>query len=95
MFAGDFSDPVVALWNRETFQLVSRVGVSGPLHDVSFSPSAANQLACVGSHGVYFCSVHTCGSDLELRVNSIRTTLCFLVVAVCFSFRTFSNAAGI
>ncbi|CAG04360.1 unnamed protein product, partial [Tetraodon nigroviridis] len=69
--AGDFSDPVVALWNRETFQLVSRVGVSGPLHDVSFSPSAANQLACVGSHGVYFCSVHTCGSDLELRVRRV------------------------
>lgn len=73
---GDFSDPVVALWNRETFQLLSSVGTSGPIHDASFSPSAANQLACVGSRGVYFCFVHTCGSDVELRVNGSRTTLC-------------------
>lgn len=74
---GDFSDPVIALWNSETFQLLSSVGASGPIHDASFSPSAANQLACVGSHGVYFCFVHTCGSDVELRVNGSRTT-CFL-----------------
>lgn len=73
---GNFLDPVVALWNRETFQLLSSVGASGPIHDASFSPSAANQLACVGSHGVYFCFVHTCGSDVELTVNGIRTTLC-------------------
>lgn len=74
---GDFSDPVVALWSRETFQLLSSVSTCGPIHDACFSPSAANQLACVGSHGVYFCFVHTRGSNVELRVNSSRTLCLF------------------
>lgn len=73
--AGGFSDPVIALWDSDTFQLLSSIDVSGPIHDASFSPSAANQLTCVGSHGVYFCFVNTCGSDVELRVNERRTTI--------------------
>lgn len=71
---GGFSDPVVALWDSETFQLLSSIGVSGPIHDAAFSPTAADQLACVGSRGVYFCFVHTCGSAVELRVSESRST---------------------
>lgn len=58
----------MALWSTRTYQLLSRVSVSGPLHDVAFSPSAASQLACVGSQGLYFCNTHTQGMDVELKV---------------------------
>uniref|UniRef100_A0A3B3ZMM7 Uncharacterized protein n=1 Tax=Periophthalmus magnuspinnatus TaxID=409849 RepID=A0A3B3ZMM7_9GOBI len=60
---GDFSDPEVVLWSTRTLQLLSSVRVSGPLHDAAFSPSAANQLACVGSMGVYFCLIHERAPD--------------------------------
>uniref|UniRef100_A0A3Q3IDR4 WD repeat domain 90 n=1 Tax=Monopterus albus TaxID=43700 RepID=A0A3Q3IDR4_MONAL len=46
---GDFSDPEVVLWSSKTFQMLSNVKVSGPIHDAAFSPSAASQLACVGN----------------------------------------------
>lgn len=70
---GDFSDSQVALWSSKTFQLLSSVDVSGPIHDTAFSPSAASQLACVGSHGVYFCFIQTHGLDVDLKVNYLRT----------------------
>ncbi|XP_055006516.1 WD repeat-containing protein 90 [Boleophthalmus pectinirostris] len=68
---GDFSDPEVALWSSRTLQLLSSVRVSGPLHDAAFSPTAASQLACVGSMGVYFCLIHECVPDVELKVQSV------------------------
>lgn len=67
--AGDFSEPEVALWSSKTFQLLSSVRVSGPIHDAAFSPSVASQLACVGSQGVYFCLIITHGLDVDLKVN--------------------------
>ncbi|XP_058477467.1 WD repeat-containing protein 90 isoform X2 [Solea solea] len=70
---GYFSDPVVALWSSSTFQLLSSVSVSGPIHDVAFSPSAFSQLACVGSQGVYFCLINTRGLDVDLKVQKVRT----------------------
>ncbi|KAF3704531.1 WD repeat-containing protein 90 [Channa argus] len=70
---GDFSDPEVALWSSKTFQLLSSVRVSGPVHDAAFSPSAASQLACVGSHGVYFCLIHTHGQNVDLKVQKVKT----------------------
>ena len=66
--AGDFREPEVALWSSRSFQLLSRVGVAGPLHDVAFSPSAASQLACVGRLGVAFCQVTSSSPDPELQV---------------------------
>ncbi|XP_063748546.1 WD repeat-containing protein 90 [Eleginops maclovinus] len=69
---GDFSEPEVALWSNKTFQLLSHVRVSGPVHDAAFSPSAASQLACVGSQGVHFCLIHTQGSDVDLRVQRVK-----------------------
>ncbi|XP_067343724.1 WD repeat-containing protein 90 isoform X1 [Channa argus] len=70
---GDFSDPEVALWSSKTFQLLSSVRVSGPVHDAAFSPSAASQLACVGCHGVYFCLIHTHGQNVDLKVQKVKT----------------------
>uniref|UniRef100_A0A8C9YQW0 WD repeat-containing protein 90 n=1 Tax=Sander lucioperca TaxID=283035 RepID=A0A8C9YQW0_SANLU len=70
--AGDFSDPEVALWSSKTFQLLSSVSVSGPIHDAAFSPSAASQLACVGSQGAYFCLINTHGLDVDLKVKDHR-----------------------
>lgn len=71
---GDFSDLEVALWSCKTFQLLSSVSVSGPIHDAAFSPSAASQLACVGSEGAYFCLIHTHGLDVDLKVNDHKKT---------------------
>uniref|UniRef100_A0A3B4T934 WD repeat domain 90 n=1 Tax=Seriola dumerili TaxID=41447 RepID=A0A3B4T934_SERDU len=70
---GDFSDPEVALWSSRTFQLLSSVSVSGPIHDAAFSPSAASQLACVGSQGVYFCLIQTHGLDVDLKVQKVKS----------------------
>ncbi|XP_034070605.1 WD repeat-containing protein 90 [Gymnodraco acuticeps] len=69
---GDFSEPEVALWSSKTFQLLSSVSMSGPLHDAAFSPSAAGQLACVGRQGVFFCLIHTQGSDVDLKVQRVK-----------------------
>ncbi|XP_070962859.1 WD repeat-containing protein 90 [Oncorhynchus clarkii lewisi] len=92
---GDFTDPEVALWSTRTYQLLSRVSVSGPLHDVAFSPSAASQLACVGSHGLYFCNIHTQGLDVELKVQRVcapeevgdveLTALCYNANSILFT----------
>ncbi|XP_041818547.1 WD repeat-containing protein 90 [Chelmon rostratus] len=70
--AGDFSDPEVALWSSKTFQLLSSVSIPGPIHDTAFSPSAASQLACVGSQGVYFCLIHMHGLDVDLEVQRMK-----------------------
>ncbi|XP_074519833.1 WD repeat-containing protein 90 [Halichoeres trimaculatus] len=64
---GDFSEPALALWSTETFQLLSSVNLSGPVHDVAFSPSAASQMACVGSQGAYFCLINAQGSSIDLK----------------------------
>ncbi|XP_063337464.1 WD repeat-containing protein 90 isoform X3 [Pelmatolapia mariae] len=70
---GDFSDPEVALWSSRNFQMLSSVRVSGPIHDAAFSPSAASQMACVGTDGVYFCFIHTQGQDADLKVQRVNT----------------------
>ncbi|XP_030610813.1 WD repeat-containing protein 90 isoform X2 [Archocentrus centrarchus] len=69
---GDFSEPEVALWSSKNFQMLSSARVSGPIHDAAFSPSAASQMACVGSHGAYFCSIHTQGQDADLKVQRVK-----------------------
>nr|XP_046233487.1 WD repeat-containing protein 90 isoform X2 [Scatophagus argus] len=93
--AGDFSEPVVALWSSKTYQLLSSVTVSGPIHDVAFSPSAASQLAYVGSQGTYFGLIHTHGLDVGLKVQRVKapaevgdvemTALCYHVDSILFT----------
>uniref|UniRef100_A0A3Q2C7Z4 WD repeat-containing protein 90 n=1 Tax=Cyprinodon variegatus TaxID=28743 RepID=A0A3Q2C7Z4_CYPVA len=67
----DFSDPGLALWSTENFKLLSSVKMSGPIHDAAFSPSTAGQMACVGSRGVYFCSIQTHLSNTDLKVHRV------------------------
>lgn len=74
-YTGDFSDPEVALWSSRNFQMLSSVRVSGPVHDAAFSPSAASQMACVGTDGVYFCFLHTQGQDADLKVNDHKKSI--------------------
>ncbi|XP_061665809.1 WD repeat-containing protein 90 isoform X2 [Syngnathoides biaculeatus] len=69
---GDFSDPVVAVWSTTTFQLLSKESVLGPIHDATFSPCVAAQLACVGSRGVYFGVFRGQGQDGDLKLQRVR-----------------------
>uniref|UniRef100_A0A3P9HM39 WD repeat-containing protein 90 n=1 Tax=Oryzias latipes TaxID=8090 RepID=A0A3P9HM39_ORYLA len=62
---GDFSEPGLALWSSKNFHLLSSANVSGPIHDAAFSPFTADQMACVGSQGVYFCVVHAQGQEIQ------------------------------
>ncbi|XP_061564581.1 WD repeat-containing protein 90 isoform X1 [Cololabis saira] len=92
---GDFSDPGLALWGSKNFQLLSSVSMSGPIHDATFSPSAASQMACVGSHGVYFCFIQTQGMDVDLKVQRVTaptevgdvelTALCYHMDSLLFT----------
>ncbi|KAF7661567.1 hypothetical protein LDENG_00259130 [Lucifuga dentata] len=92
---GDISDLEVALWSSRTFQLLSSVRVSGPIHDAAFSPSAASQLAYVGSQGVYFCLIQTQGVDTDLKVQRVNapaqvgdvelTALCYHADSILFT----------
>ncbi|XP_017166171.1 WD repeat-containing protein 90 [Poecilia reticulata] len=66
---GDFWDPVLALWSSESVQLLCSVSMSAPIHDAAFSPTAARQLACVGSEGIHFCLIHTHASNADVRVS--------------------------
>ncbi|XP_029954629.1 WD repeat-containing protein 90 [Salarias fasciatus] len=92
---GDFVEPEVVLWSSQTFQLLSSVGASGPIHDAAFSPSAAGQLACVGSGGVYFCFIRAQSSDVDLQVQRATappevghvevTTVCYHMDSILFT----------
>ncbi|XP_069547580.1 WD repeat-containing protein 90 [Brachyistius frenatus] len=89
---GDFSNPVVALWSTKNFQLLSGVSMSGPIHDATFSPSAASQMACVGSQGVYFCLIHTQGLDVDFKVqraNAPSEVGDVELTALCYHMDTF------
>ncbi|CAN9508568.1 unnamed protein product [Ophioblennius macclurei] len=92
---GDFVEPEVALWSCQTFQLLSNIVASGPIHDAAFSPSAAGHMACVGSQGVYFCFIHTQGCDVDLKVQRVNppsevgdvevTTVCYHTDSILFT----------
>ncbi|KAG8145469.1 hypothetical protein E2320_012001, partial [Naja naja] len=45
---GDYVDRVVALWNSQTYDLVSSTRLAEPVHDLAFNPLSVGQLACVG-----------------------------------------------
>uniref|UniRef100_A0A673BY72 WD repeat domain 90 n=1 Tax=Sphaeramia orbicularis TaxID=375764 RepID=A0A673BY72_9TELE len=86
---GDFSEPEVALWSTKSFQLLSSVRVSGPIHDAAFSPSTASQLACVGTMGVYFCLLLSQGLDCvkaPAEVGDVEmTALCYHMDSYLFT----------
>ncbi|XP_053722443.1 WD repeat-containing protein 90 isoform X2 [Synchiropus splendidus] len=70
---GDFSNPELALWSCCTGQMLYSVSVSGSVHAGAFSPTAASQMACVGSRGVYFGLLHSRGLQVEMKLQGVRT----------------------
>ncbi|MBN3306420.1 WDR90 protein, partial [Amia calva] len=66
--AGDYTDPGIALWSTRTYQLLSSVSLSVPVHDVAFNHSSASQLACVGSSSALFITIESKGPDVQLQV---------------------------
>lgn len=68
IWAGDYTDPGVALWSTRTYHLLSSVGLPQPLQDLGFSPFSSSQLACVGSAGALFCLIESEGLDVQLKV---------------------------
>ncbi|XP_068162338.1 WD repeat-containing protein 90 [Antennarius striatus] len=93
--AGDFSEPVVALWSTRAFQLLSSISVSGPIHDLAFSPSSASELGFVGSQRVNFCLIQSHGSIVDLKVHRVTapvevgnvemTALCYHMDSILFT----------
>ncbi|XP_034782531.2 WD repeat-containing protein 90 [Acipenser ruthenus] len=67
--AGDYRDPAIALWSTNSYQLLTSVRLAEPIHDLSFNPASASQLACVGSGGVMFCLIEQQGKDARLKVH--------------------------
>ncbi|XP_036389825.1 WD repeat-containing protein 90 [Megalops cyprinoides] len=92
---GDYTDPGVALWRTKACQLISSISLEAPLHDISFSPFSASQLACVGSAGALFCLIEFRGQDVELKVQMAAvpdevgevelTSLCYKDSSILFT----------
>ncbi|XP_053351396.1 WD repeat-containing protein 90 isoform X2 [Clarias gariepinus] len=68
---GDFEESTVALWSTRSFELLSSIRASVPLHEAAFCPASAGQLAYVGSGVVFFCNIHTQGREAELQVHPV------------------------
>uniref|UniRef100_A0A8C8BG11 WD repeat-containing protein 90 n=1 Tax=Otus sunia TaxID=257818 RepID=A0A8C8BG11_9STRI len=60
---GDYSDQTIALWNTYTYELLSSICISEPVHDVAFSPLSHRELACVGKGAVMFWLLEQQGAD--------------------------------
>ncbi|NXL63252.1 WDR90 protein, partial [Chordeiles acutipennis] len=65
---GDYSDQTIALWNANTYQLMSSACISEPVHDVAFSPFSHRELACVGKGAVMFWLLEQQEADVKLKV---------------------------
>uniref|UniRef100_A0A670YA84 WD repeat-containing protein 90 n=1 Tax=Pseudonaja textilis TaxID=8673 RepID=A0A670YA84_PSETE len=68
---GDYVDRVVALWNSQTYDLVSSTRLAEPVHDLAFNPLSVGQLACVGKGAVTFWLMKQQGSDISLKVQRV------------------------
>uniref|UniRef100_A0A663LQT0 WD repeat-containing protein 90 n=1 Tax=Athene cunicularia TaxID=194338 RepID=A0A663LQT0_ATHCN len=65
---GDYSDQTIALWNTYTYELMSSICISEPVHDVAFSPLSHRELAFVGKGAVTFWLLEQQGADVNLKV---------------------------
>ncbi|XP_070586998.1 WD repeat-containing protein 90-like isoform X5 [Erythrolamprus reginae] len=68
---GDYVDRVIALWNTQTYDLVSSTRLAEPVHDLAFNPLSVGQLACVGKGAVTFWLMKQQGSDINLKVQQV------------------------
>uniref|UniRef100_A0A8C8BFF5 WD repeat-containing protein 90 n=1 Tax=Otus sunia TaxID=257818 RepID=A0A8C8BFF5_9STRI len=60
-------DQTIALWNTYTYELLSSICISEPVHDVAFSPLSHRELACVGKGAVMFWLLEQQGADVNLK----------------------------
>ncbi|KAL7979088.1 hypothetical protein Chor_015112 [Crotalus horridus] len=68
---GDYVDRVVALWNTQTYDLMTSTRLAEPVHDLAFNPLSVGQLACVGKGAVTFWLMKQQGSDISLKVQRV------------------------
>ncbi|MGH0128105.1 UNVERIFIED_CONTAM: hypothetical protein FKN15_033205 [Acipenser sinensis] len=90
--AGDYRDPAIALWSTNSYQLLTSIRLAEPIHDLSFNPASASQLACVGSGGVMFCLIEQQGKDARLKE---RTNYCVsMTVKSALKYKRFPSVAA-
>ncbi|XP_063791127.1 WD repeat-containing protein 90 isoform X3 [Pseudophryne corroboree] len=65
---GDFRDGKLALWSTRTYEMLASSKMIQPVHAVSFNPTHANTLACVGTAAVNFCRIEENGTSSELKL---------------------------
>ncbi|KAM6424015.1 WD repeat-containing protein 90 isoform 3-T3 [Liasis olivaceus] len=68
---GDYVDRVIALWNTQTYNLMSSTRLAEPVHDIAFNPLSVGQLACVGKGAMTFWLMKQEGSDISLKVQRV------------------------
>lgn len=68
---GDYVDRVIALWNAQTYELMSSTRFPEPVHEVAFSPLSVGHLACVGKGAITFWLTDQQGADISLKVHRV------------------------
>ncbi|XP_053132932.1 WD repeat-containing protein 90 [Hemicordylus capensis] len=68
---GDYADRTIALWNAQTYELMSSTRLSEPVHEVAFSPLAVGHLACVGWGAMTFWLTEQQGAEISLKVHRV------------------------
>ncbi|XP_045705221.1 WD repeat-containing protein 90 isoform X2 [Phyllostomus hastatus] len=66
---GDYGDRTLALWNMDTYELISSTRLPEPVHGVAFSPWDASELACVGQGTLTLWRLQLCGDDISFQVH--------------------------
>ncbi|XP_074866919.1 WD repeat-containing protein 90 isoform X2 [Carettochelys insculpta] len=66
---GDYSDRTLALWNAQTYDLMSSTRFSEPVHEVAFNPLSASELACVGRGAMTFWLMEEQAGDISLKIH--------------------------
>ncbi|XP_036890386.1 WD repeat-containing protein 90 isoform X1 [Sturnira hondurensis] len=65
---GDYSDRTLALWNMDTYKLISSTRLPEPVHGMAFSPWDAGELACVGQGTLTLWCLQQRGDDVSFQV---------------------------
>ncbi|XP_053527570.1 WD repeat-containing protein 90 isoform X4 [Artibeus jamaicensis] len=66
---GDYGDQTLALWNMDTYKLISSTHLPEPVHGMAFSPWDASELACVGQGTLALWRLQQCGDDVSFQVH--------------------------
>ncbi|KAM5331996.1 WD repeat-containing protein 90 isoform 3-T3 [Glossophaga mutica] len=66
---GDYGDQTLALWNMDTYELISSTRLPEPVHGMAFSPWDAGELACVGQGTLTLWRLQQHGDDVSFQVH--------------------------